>query len=78
MVAGGHGVGGGVPADAHLGDLRLAGDSHMASAQCRGGGDFGWGIGGDGDVNFGVDDNGIGVLATRKSCCQQQGQKAEL
>ena len=77
VVTGGHGVALGVPADAHLGDLRLAGDGHMAATFRRGGCDFGWGIGGDGDVNFGVDDNGIGILATHKCCYQQQGQKAE-
>lgn len=65
------------PAHAEFGDQGLSDDGDTPAALCRGGGDIGRRIGGDGDFNRRVDDNGVGVFASRECYGQHYGQKAE-
>lgn len=76
MVAGSGGVVFRAPAHAEFGDLCLSDDGDTTAALCRSGGDVGRCIGGDGDFNRRVDDNGVGVFASRE-CCGQHKDKSK-
>ena len=68
MVAGSSGVVFRAPAHAELGDQGVSDDGDTTAALRRCGGDFGGCLGGDGDFNRRVDDNGVGVFASRECC----------